>query len=235
MKTIGMLGGMSWESSAIYYQLINERVKEQLGGHHSAKSILYSVDFHMIKQLQESGQWDEATRQLIETARYIEKAGADFLIICTNTMHKMADEVQAGISIPLLHIADMTGEQIIKQKLKKIGLLGTNFTMEQDFYKGRLQSKYDLDIVVPDDNDRKIIHEIIYNELCLGVVKNESKQQYLKIIAKLIDNGAEAIILGCTEITMLVKQLDVSVPVFDTTKIHANKAADFAIQNATSY
>jgi aspartate racemase len=232
MKTIGLLGGMSWESSAIYYNLVNERVKEKLGGHHSAKSLMFSVDFQVIKDLQHQGKWEEATSELIDAAKRIEKGGADFLVICTNTMHKMAKEVQEDISIPLLHIADMTGEQIKECGLKKIGLLATKFTMEHDFYKGRLESGYSLEVIVPDETDRLTVHDIIYNELCLGHVKEDSKKRYLEIIDKLIYRGAEGIILGCTEITMLVNESDLNIPVFDTTKIHAIKAADYAMSNS---
>ncbi|MDP5276809.1 aspartate/glutamate racemase family protein [Chengkuizengella axinellae] len=230
MKTIGLLGGMSWESSAIYYKLINERVKEKLGGLHSAKSLMYSVDFEVIKNLQYEGKWDEATEEIINAAKQLEKGGADFIVICTNTMHKMATEVQDAISIPLLHIADLTGQQIQAKALKRVGLLATNFTMEHDFYKGKLQSNYDLEVLTPNDTDRKIVHDIIYDELCLGKVHENSKKQYLEIIEKLINNGAEGIILGCTEITMLVNEEDIHVPVFDTTKIHAIKSADIALE-----
>ncbi|MEI5906904.1 aspartate/glutamate racemase family protein [Bacillus spongiae] len=231
MKTIGILGGMSWESSSIYYQLINERVKETLGGHHSAKCVLFSVDFQPIKDLQHEGRWEEATERLVDSVKSIEKAGADFLIIGTNTMHKIADEIEATTSIPLLHIADMTGEEIKNRGLKRLGLLATKFTMEQDFYKGRLQTNSNLDIIVPDEQDRNTVHDIIYDELCLGKVKEASKQKYLDITNKLIHEGAEGIILGCTEITMLVKESDIQVPVFDTTKIHAIKAADYAMNH----
>ncbi|NDI36857.1 aspartate/glutamate racemase family protein [Chengkuizengella sediminis] len=230
MKTIGLLGGLSWESSAIYYKLINERVKEKLGGLHSAKSMMCSVDFQVFKDLQYEGKWEEATTELIDAAKQLERGGADFLVICTNTMHKMAPEVQDSISIPLLHIADLTGNQIKSAGIKKVGLLATNFTMEHDFYKNRL-SNYDLEVIVPDETDRKIVHDTIYNELCLGKVDENSKKQYLDIIKKLINNGAEGIILGCTEITMLINEDDINVPVFDTTKIHAIKSADYALQS----
>ncbi|MDX8362580.1 aspartate/glutamate racemase family protein [Cytobacillus sp. IB215316] len=229
MKTIGLLGGMSWESSSIYYKLINERVKEKLGKHHSAKSLMYSVDFQHIKDLQFAGKWDEATVELINAAKCIEKGGADFLLICTNTMHKMAEDIQTAITMPVLHIADMTGEAIKQCGITKIGLLATKFTMEQEFYKGRLQSNDNIEVIVPNERERNIIHDVIYNELCLGKVRDESKRQYVEIIDKLIEQGAEGIILGCTEITMLIKEQDISVPVFDTTKIHAIKAADYAM------
>ncbi|WLR42314.1 aspartate/glutamate racemase family protein [Bacillus carboniphilus] len=229
MRTIGLLGGMSWESSAIYYKLINERVKEKLGKLHSAKSIMYSVDFQLIKDLQFEGKWSKATVELIKAAKCVEKGGGDFLIICTNTMHKMAEEIQGAISIPVLHIADTTGEEIEKSGIRKIGLLATKFTMEQEFYKGRLQSKYGIDVIIPNEEERIMIHDIIYNELCLGDIRTESRQIYKEIIDRLIERGAEGIILGCTEITMLIKEQDINIPVFDTTKIHAIKAADYAM------
>jgi aspartate racemase len=231
MKTIGLIGGMSWESSLLYYQIINQRVKEKLGGHHSAKSLMFSVDFHDIKTLQHEGKWDEATKIMIDLARKLESGGADFIVICTNTMHKMAREVEESVSIPLLHIADATAIEIIKGGIKKVALLGTAFTMEQDFYKGRLVDKFGLDVIVPNELARKIVHNIIYEELCLGIIKENSKKSYLEIIDSLILDGAEAIILGCTEITLLISQLDCMVPIFDTTKIHAEHAVDFALKN----
>ncbi|GGG69677.1 aspartate/glutamate racemase family protein [Paenibacillus radicis (ex Gao et al. 2016)] len=200
MKTIGLIGGMSWESSLLYYQIINQRVKEKLGGHHSAKSLMYSVDFDEIKTLQHQGKWDEATEMMIDSARRLQAGGADFIIICTNTMHKMAKEVQESTEIPLLHIADPTANAIVKDGIRKVALLGTAFTMEQDFYKGRLVERFGLEVIVPDETDRMIIHDIIYKELCLGIINDESKQTYLNIINKLSQQGAEAIILGCTEI-----------------------------------
>lgn len=228
MKVIGLIGGMSWESSAIYYQLINKRVKEKLGGHHSAECVMYSVDFQQIKDLQYAGKWEEATEIMIQAAQRIEKADADFLVICTNTMHKMAEDVQKNINIPLLHIADATAEKIQEDSIKTVGLLATNFTMEQDFYKGRLR-EFGLEVLVPPAEERKIVHDIIYHELCLGQVKEESKKKYLAIIDGFVQRGAEGVILGCTEITMLVNPEDVSVPVYDTIKIHALKAADLSI------
>jgi aspartate racemase len=228
MKTIGLIGGMSWESSLLYYQMMNERVKEKLGGHHSAKSLLYSVDFQEIKTLQFEDRWEELTKIMIEIAKKLETSGADCLVICTNTMHKMAKEVEESIKIPLLHIADATANEIVKNGIKKVALLGTAFTMEHDFYKGRLIEQFDLDVIVPNEAERKLIHNIIYEELCLGIVKEESKQVYLNIIDHLIENGAEAVILGCTEITMLISQENCRIPVFDTTRIHAESAVDFA-------
>lgn len=224
MKTIGLIGGMSWESSLEYYRIINEKVKKELGGLHSAKSIMYSVDFEKIKVLQHQGKWGKLTTIMIDAAKSLEKAGADLVLICTNTMHKMANEVQDNINLPLIHIADTTAQSIQKQDLKKVGLLGTKFTMEQDFYKSRLSEKHGLDVVIPNDKDREMVHKIIYNELCLGNIKDSSKKEYVRIIENLVQNGAEGIILGCTEIPLLVKQEDVSVPIFDTTTIHAESA-----------
>ncbi len=229
MKTIGLIGGMSWESSLLYYQMMNERVKEKLGGHHSAKSLLYSVDFQEIKTLQFEDRWDELTKIMIDIAKKLEKSGADCLVICTNTMHKMAKEVEESVKIPLLHIADATAKEIVNNGIKKVALLGTAFTMEHDFYKGRLIEQFGLDVIVPNEAERKLVHNIIYEELCLGIVKEESKQVYLDIIDQLIEHGAEAVILGCTEITMLISQENCSIPVFDTTRIHAESAVDFAL------
>ena len=230
MKTIGLIGGMSWESSLEYYRIINEQVKEKLGGLHSAKSLMYSLDFDLIEKLQQQEKWDELTSIMIKAAQGLEKGGADFVLICTNTMHKMAEDVQDNINIPLLHIADTTAERIKEKDLKKIGLLGTNFTMEEDFYKGRLTNKHGLEIIVPKKEDRQIIHQIIYQELCLGQIKPSSKDQYIEIINKLVDSGAEAVILGCTEIPLLVQQEDVNIPLFDTTSIHAETAVEFALK-----
>jgi aspartate racemase len=230
MKTIGMIGGMSWESSLEYYRIINEAVKERLGDLHSAKSLMVSVDFAEIEVLQREGRWQDATRAMVEAARAVEAGGADFLIICTNTMHKMADEVQQSIAIPLLHIADATAEAIKARGLQRIGLLGTRFTMEQDFYRGRLVEKYALDVLVPESADREIVHRVIYDELVLGRIEPASKAEYLRIIANLAQAGAEGIILGCTEIGLLVSQTDSSLPLFDTTRIHALAAVKYALQ-----
>ena len=230
MKTIGMIGGMSWESSLEYYRIINEAVKEQLGDLHSAKSLMYSVDFAEIEVLQREGRWQEATQAMIDDARAVESGGADFLIICTNTMHKMADDVQRSIAIPLLHIADATAEAIQARGLQRVGLLGTRFTMEQDFYRGRLVEKYALDVLVPVSADREIVHRVIYDELVLGKIESDSKAEYLRIIAALAQAGAEGIILGCTEIGLLVSQADCSLPLFDTTRIHALAAVKYALQ-----
>ncbi|ULL18367.1 aspartate/glutamate racemase family protein [Paenibacillus sp. H1-7] len=229
MKTIGLIGGMSWESSLLYYQIINQHVKKRLGGHHSAKSLMYSVDFHEIKTLQHQGNWAEATNIMIESAQKLEKSGADLIVICTNTMHKMAHEVEEAVSIPLIHIADSTANEIVKDGIQKVALLGTAFTMEQDFYKGRLSEKFGLEVIVPNEVDRSVVHDIIYQELCLGIINEESKQMYLKIINDLIQQGAEAVILGCTEITLLISQDDCVIPVYDTTRLHAVSAVDFAL------
>lgn len=230
MKTIGLLGGMSWESTVGYYQEINEGIKKRLGGLHSAKIILHSVDFDPIEKLQHSGDWEGTGHILVNAARSIEAGGADFLLICTNTMHKVADVVAASVDIPLLHIADATAEVLLRANVQRVGLLGTAFTMEQAFYKGRLADTYGLDVVVPDAPDRKRIHNIIYNELCMGIVKPSSKATYLGIVDKLAQTGVQGVILGCTEIGMLISQADTAVPLYDTTTIHAAKAVDQALQ-----
>jgi len=231
LQTIGLLGGMSWESTETYYRIINEEVKSKLGGLHSARLCLYSVDFDEIEKHQHSGNWAATAEILSQAAKHIELGGADFLIICTNTMHKVASEIESNINIPILHIADATAEKIIEKGIKSVGLLGTNFTMEQEFYKGRLTSKYDLDVLIPGDSDRKIIHSVIYNELCLGRIINNSRAEYLRIINQLAEQGATAVILGCTEIAMLVRQEHTSVKLFDTTRIHAEKAVEKALSN----
>lgn len=231
MKTIGLIGGMSWESSQEYYRIINETARERLGGLHSARSLMFSFDFAEIEELQHAGNWEEATRRMVGAAQSLEKGGADFLMICTNTMHKMAKDVQDSVEIPLLHIADPTGQAIKTQGLTRIALLGTRFTMEHDFYKGRLQDEFGLEIVVPDEADRQTVHDVIYNELCVGVVKDESKRKYQQIIERLKTQGAEGVILGCTEITLLIHQADTDLPVFDTTRIHAQAALDLALQS----
>ncbi len=229
MKVIGLIGGMSWESSLEYYRILNEIVKERLGGLHSAKCILYSVDFDEIENLQHQGKWDDLTKIMIESAKNLEKAGAEMVLICTNTMHKMANEVQKELKIPLLHIADAAAQKVKEKKLKKVGLLGTKYTMEQDFYKGRIKKKYDINVIIPDLDEREIVHDVIFNELCLGKIKKESKEQYKKIIQNLIQKGAEGIILGCTEIPLLINQEDFDVPIFDTTMIHCQAAVDHAL------
>lgn len=231
MKTIGLIGGMSWESTAEYYRIINKAVKERLGGLHSAKIVIYSFDFEDIGELQRKGKWDEATNLMIEAAKRVERGGADFVLICTNTMHKMADDVAANINIPLLHIVDVTAEKIISVGFKKLGLLGSTFTMEEDFYKGRLKEKYALDVVIPNEADRQVVHNVIFKELCLGEIKDSSREQLRIIMKSLVDDGAQGIILGCTELPLLTKQEDCPVPLFDTTAIHTQAAVDYALKN----
>jgi len=228
MKTIGLLGGMSWESTVHYYRAINEGVRNSLGNLHSAKIAMYSVDFEPIEKLQHEGDWAGTASILSDAARNIESAGADFLLICTNTMHKVAPEIAQAINIPILHIADATAEVLLQKGIRTVGLLGTAFTMEQEFYKGRLSDKYGLDVLVPGKEDRELVHRVIYRELCLGKIKNGSRAEYLRIIDLLARQGAEAVILGCTEIGMLVSQEDTEVPLFDTTAIHAAKAVEYA-------
>lgn len=228
MKTIGLIGGMSWESTASYYQLINETIKEKLGGLHSAKILLYSVDFAEIERYQASGDWDKSAEVLSQIAQNLEQAGADFIVICTNTMHKVAPQIQKTISIPILHIAQATADALLENGIKKVGLLGTKYTMTQDFYKEKL-FEAGLDVVIPDQAGVEEVNRIIYDELCLGQIKESSKQAYLAIIDDLKNAGAEAVILGCTEIGLLVKQEDTDVPLFDTTAIHAKKAAKVAV------
>ncbi len=228
MKMIGLIGGMSWESTALYYRIINEQVKHQLGGLHSAHSLMYSVDFQEIEKLQVAGEWQKAGEILAQAAISLEKGGADFMVLCTNTMHKVADQITAAVDIPLLHIADATAQRIQQAGVKKVGLLATAFTMEQEFYKGRLE-QFGIEVLVPDAPGRKRVHDIIYQELCLGVIRDESRAHYREIMAQLVDQGAEAVILGCTEITLLVKPEDASVPLFDTTLIHAEDAVKLAL------
>ena len=230
MKTMGMIGGMSWESTLEYYRIVNETVKIKLGGFHSAKCILYSVDFEEVEKLQHLGDWDELTRLMMDAARRLEGAGADFVIICTNTMHKMADVVQGVIRIPILHIVDVTAEAIRANGEKRIGLLGTKFTMEQEFYKGRLRDKYGLEVLIPGEEDRQVVHDILYSELCLGEIKELSKNKFKSIIQNLVERGAQSVILGCTEIPLIVSQDDYDIPVYDTTALHARAAVDFALQ-----
>ncbi len=233
MKTIGLLGGMSWESSLEYYRIINERVQERLGGLHSAKSLMFSFDFAEIEALQHQGQWAEATTLMCQAAQQLERGGADFVVICTNTMHKMADDVQAAITIPLLHIADATAAAIQAQGLRRVGLLGTNFTMTEDFYKGRLEQRHGLDVLVPEAAGRQMVHDVIYAELCLGITKADSRVQYRRIMEKLAERGAEGIIFGCTEIGLLVDETDSPVPVFDTTRIHAETTVSYALEESS--
>jgi aspartate racemase len=232
MKTIGLVGGMSWESTLEYYRVINQYTKERLGGFHSAKIVLYSVDFAEVESQQHEGRWDDLTRLMIDAAQRVERAGAELLVICTNTMHKMADDVQGAIHIPLLHIVDATAEAIKARLMKKVGLLGTRFTMEQDFYKQRLVRKHGLEVLIPEEKEREEIHSILYNELCLGKIKERSKKTFQGIIANLVSRGAEGIILGCTEIPLLVSQEDYKIPLFDTTTLHARAAVDFALDGS---
>ena len=229
LKTIGLIGGMSWESTVTYYKIINETVKEKLGGLHSAKCILYSVDFQEIEECQASGNWEKSGEILGEAAYNLEKAGADFIVICTNTMHKVVNQIKEKISIPILHIAEMTAEKILEKGLKNIALLGTKYTMEQDFYKSKLIEK-GINVIIPDKNDIEIINEVIYDELCLGTINSDSKKKFLEIVDKLRSKGAEGIILGCTEIGLLIKNEDTDVPLFDTAIIHAEQAAIYSIK-----
>ncbi|NYD82179.1 aspartate/glutamate racemase family protein [Brucella intermedia] len=231
MKTIGLIGGMSWESSQEYYRIINQEIRARLGGTHSAKSLMWSMDFGEIERLQHEGRWDELTTLVIEAAQNLERGGADFILICTNTMHKMAGDIENATSIPLVHIADPTAEKIKAAGLSKVGLLGTAFTMEQDFYKGRLAAKHGLEVLTPDDADRKTVHDIIYHELVVGEVRHASREKYRAAINRLVERGAEAIILGCTEIMLLIGQQDSPVPVFDTTRLHAEAAVDAALSS----
>jgi aspartate racemase len=230
MKTIGLIGGMSWESSTEYYRLINTLVKERLGGFHSAKCVMVSVDFAEVETLQRENRWAESAQLLSDAALSLERAGAEVVLLCTNTMHKVADEIQASIHIPFLHIADATAEEVKAQGLTTVGLLGTRFTMEEDFYVGRLQQRYGLQVLIPDSAERDMIHRVIYDELCLGQIKAVSKAQYLAAIDQLITHGAQGIILGCTEIGLLIQAEDCPVPVFDTTHLHAQAAVDFALR-----
>ena len=229
LKIIGLIGGMSWESTATYYKIINETVKEKLGGLHSAKCILYSVDFQEIEECQANGNWEKSGEILGEAAYNLEKAGADFIVICTNTMHKVVNQIKEKISIPILHIAEMTAEKILEKGLKNIALLGTKYTMEQDFYKSKLIEK-GINVIIPDKNDIEIINEVIYDELCLGIINSNSKKKFLEIVHKLRSKGAEGIILGCTEIGLLIKNADTDVPLFDTAIIHAEQAAIYSIK-----
>ncbi|WP_061809624.1 aspartate/glutamate racemase family protein [Rossellomorea vietnamensis] len=229
MKTIGLIGGMSWESSVKYYKVINEEVKERLGGLHSAKCLLYSVDFEEIERYQAEGDWESAGRALGEVASSLEKAGAEFIVICTNTMHKVIDHVEARINIPVLHIADATANEIQRADMKTVGLLGTAYTMEQDFYKSRIQSN-GINVLVPDKEERNTINNVIFEELCLGKMEQSSKEYFKSVIQKLVDRGAEGVILGCTEIGLLIKPDDSEVPLFDTTVIHAIEAVNTALK-----
>ncbi|MFP4437661.1 MAG: aspartate/glutamate racemase family protein [Chloroflexaceae bacterium] len=229
MKTIGLIGGMSWESSLEYYRIINEQVKHRCGGLHSARSLMYSVDFAEIETLQQQARWDAAAMILADAARRLERGGADLLVLCTNTMHKVADAIAGAVSIPLLHIADPTAEAVRAAGLRTVGLLGTRFTMEQAFYKGRLTEQHGLTVLVPEDTERETIHRIIYEELCLGIIQPEARAAYLRIMERLQAAGAQGIILGCTEIGLLIKAEDSRLPLFDTTRLHAEAAVAYAL------
>ena len=228
LKTIGLLGGMSWESTVTYYQIVNEVTKRELGGLHSAKVLLYSVDFSEIEKCQAEGDWAKSADILSEAAKSLEKAGADFIIICTNTMHKVAPQIQSRIGIPIIHIAESTADVLKQRNIQKVALLGTKYTMTQDFYKDKL-AEAGISVLIPDDASIEIVNDIIYNELCLGIISPQSKKKYIAIIEKLAQRGAQGVILGCTEIGLLVQQKDTSLPVFDTTQIHAEKAALLAL------
>ncbi|MFE8702835.1 aspartate/glutamate racemase family protein [Cytobacillus sp. FJAT-54145] len=230
MKTIGLIGGMSWESSKLYYEIINEKVKESLGGVHSAECLMYSFNFEQIKELQYKGEWEKATELMVNVAHKLENAGAELLVICTNTMHISADTIQENIKIPLLHIADATALEIKKDHKNKIALLGTKFTMEKDFYKGRLEKDHGIQVIIPNEMEREVIHDIIYNELVLRKIESTSREEYKKIISNLKDRGAEGVILGCTEIGLLIKPEDVELALYDTTVIHARYAVQYALK-----
>jgi len=225
MKLIGLIGGMSWESTVPYYRQINEAVKQRLGGLHSARIVLYSVDFHEIERLQHAGAWDAAGDMLADAARALQAAGAEFLVLCTNTMHKVASQIEAAVRIPLLHIADPTAREIVRCGHTCVGLLGTRYTMEQSFYGDRMRERHGLQVVVPAEADRAIVHRIIYEELCLGIVRLQSRRAFARVMDRLVTQGAQAIVLGCTEISLLVSAQDSAVALFDTTQIHAHAAA----------
>lgn len=235
MKTIGLIGGLSWESSAVYYRIINELIREKIGGTHSAKSIMYSVDFAEFEKLQHEGEWDQLTELMINAGMRLKNGGADFIVICTNTMHKMADTVEQQVGIPLLHIADAAAQEVKQKGMQKVALLGTKFTMEQDFYKGRLSQKHGIKVIIPDQDEREIIHSIIYRELVLGKILKSSREKYKKIIYRMNSLGAEGIILGCTEIPLLIKQEDSIIPIFDTTQIHARAAVEYSLEKRLDY
>ncbi|MBE7104637.1 aspartate/glutamate racemase family protein [Bacillus cereus] len=230
MKTIGLIGGMSWESTSEYYRILNEEIKSRLGGLHSAKCLINSVDFEEIERFQSSGDWDGAGEILGNAAYSLQKGGADFIIICTNTMHKVVEKIKENINIPVLHIADATAKEINRKGIQTVGLLGTKYTMEQDFYKSRIVEN-DIKVIVPSEKNREKINEVIYTELCLGKITSQSRMYYKSVIEELVQQGVQGIILGCTEIGLLIKQEDVSVPIFDTTHIHAIEAVNFALRN----
>ena len=229
MKVIGLLGGMSWESSAVYYRLVNEGVRARLGGLHNARSLLYTLDFFAIEAMQHAGRWDEAGEVLADAAVRLERGGADCVVLCTNTMHKLADRIEAAVAVPLLHIVDATASALVARGFDRVGLLATAFTMEEEFYRGRLRERFGIEAVVPDEADRRLVHRVIYDELCQGVVRPESKAAYAAVMRDLAGRGAQAIVLGCTEIMLLVRQADTALPLFDTTALHAAAAVDFAL------
>lgn len=229
MRVIGLIGGMSWESSAEYYRVINEVTRDRLGPLYSAKSLMYTVNFRDIEAMQRAGRWDDAAAVLVDAAERLERGGAECIVICTNTMHKVAGQVEAAVNIPLIHITDATARKVQAKRIKRLGLLGTAFTMEEDFYKGRLMERFGLEVIVPEAPERQVVHRVIYEELCQGKVLSDSKARYTEIINELAGRGAEGIILGCTEITLLVGQENSPVPIFDTTQIHAEAAVDFAL------
>jgi aspartate racemase len=229
MKIAGLIGGMSWESSLEYYRIMNQLIRERLGGQHSARILMFSVDFHPLEELMRQDRWEDITSELIDAARRLEKGGADFVVICTNTMHKSEPEIQKAVSIPLLHIGDAVGEDVVGSGLSTVGLLGTRYTMEQDFLKDHLKTKFGLDVKIPGPESRDIAHKVIFDELCLGKILETSKTEFERIIEELAAEGAQGIILGCTEIPLLIQSSDVSVPLFDTTGIHARKAVDWAL------
>ncbi len=229
MKTIGLIGGMSWESSIEYYRIINETVRDRLGGLHSAQSLMYSVEFAEVEALQHRGDWPRLTALMVDAAQRLERGGADFLVLCTNTMHKMADDMQRGVAIPLLHIADATAAEVKGRGLSKVGLLGTRFTMEEDFYRGRLAERHGLEVLIPSEAEREIVDRVIYEELCAGKIVAASREDYRRVMAHLAEQGAQGIVLGCTEIGLLVGDEDSPVPLFDTTRIHAVAAAEYAL------
>jgi aspartate racemase len=230
MKTIGLLGGMSWESTATYYRLINEGIRDRLGGLHSAELALYSVDFEPIERLQHRGDWTGAAESLADAARRVEAAGAEFLVLCTNTMHTVAPQIEEAIRIPLLHIADATAAEIGEAGVRRVGLLGTSFTMEQEFYRGRLSDRHGIEVLIPDAPERQTVHRVIYDELCVGRIRDESRSRYVEIIRALAGRGAEAVVLGCTEISLLVRPGDSPIPTFDTTEAHARRAVALAVE-----
>ena len=230
MKTIGLIGGLSWESSVEYYRLVNEGVKQKLGGLHSAQCLMYSVDFGPIEELMQQGNWQQVNKLLVDAALRLQQGGADFIIICSNTIHKCADSISEQTSMPVLHIADATAQKIKEQGLKKVGLLGTKFVMEGDFYRKRLKEEHGIEVIIPEEKEREFINSVIFQELCRGVFKADSKEQFKKIISKLLQLGAEGIVLGCTEIPLLIKQADVTAPVFDTMTLHAATAVKYALE-----